>query len=250
MNPMKTPHRLSCLCVLSLVALGGCLGQSVSVSVADGEPPAKSDTVQVADKQTVQPNEDAKDMPGEENLKVATFGAGCFWCVEAVFQRLKGVESVESGYSGGHVENPTYEQVCSKTTGHAEVCQLRYDPEQVSFEELLEVFWKTHDPTTLNRQGNDSGPQYRSVIYYHDEKQKKLAHEYKHKLDASGAWPDPIVTEISPFTTFYKAEGYHQNYYNLNRYQGYCQFVIVPKLEKFKKVFKDKLKKDDDTNKP
>jgi peptide-methionine (S)-S-oxide reductase len=175
-------------------------------------------------------------------LAVATFGAGCFWCVEAVFQRLDGVESVTSGYSGGPTPNPTYQEVCTGTTGHAEVCQIRYDPMKISFEDLLEVFWKTHDPTTLNRQGNDEGTQYRSVVFYHDNQQKALAEAYKKKLDEAGIWPNPIVTEISPLINFYKAEDYHQNYFNDNPYQGYCRVVIQPKVEKLKKVFADKLK--------
>jgi peptide-methionine (S)-S-oxide reductase len=177
-------------------------------------------------------------------LEYATFGSGCFWCTEAVFQRLEGVIAVESGYSGGKVPNPTYEEVCTGTTGHAEVTQITYDPAKITFDELLEVFWKTHDPTTLNRQGNDVGTQYRSAIFYHDEKQKGLAEKYKKELDASGAWKNPIITEISPFTTFYKAESYHQNYYNDNKNQPYCMFVIGPKLDKFEKVFKNKMKKE------
>ena len=177
------------------------------------------------------------------NLEKATFGAGCFWCTEAVFQRLEGVVSVESGYSGGKIANPTYEQVCTGTTGHAEVTQITYDPSKTSFVELLEVFWKTHDPTTLNRQGNDAGTQYRSAIFYHDEKQKGLAEKYRKELDASGSWKDPIITEISPFKEFFKAENYHQNYYNDNKYKPYCMFVIGPKLDKFERVFKSKMKK-------
>jgi len=177
-----------------------------------------------------------------ENLEKATFGSGCFWCTEAVFERLNGVQKVVSGYAGGTVENPTYEEVCSGTTGHAEVTQITYDPKVITFDELLEVFWKTHDPTTLNRQGNDVGPQYRSVIFYHNEEQKQLAEKYKEELNKSGAWDNPIITEISPFTKFYSAEGYHQDYYNNNPNQGYCAFVIAPKVEKFEKVFKDKLK--------
>lgn len=174
----------------------------------------------------------------------ATFGAGCFWCVEAIFQRLEGVLHVESGYAGGHVKNPTYEQVCQKNTGHAEVCQIVYDPAKISYEELLEVFWKTHDPTTPNRQGNDVGPQYRSVIFYHNEQQKQLAEKYKAALEAEKVFDKPIVTEIVPLNgNYYKAEAYHQNYYNNNPYQGYCAFVIAPKLEKFQKIFKHKLKK-------
>lgn len=173
----------------------------------------------------------------------ATFGSGCFWCTEAIFENLNGVHSVVSGYAGGHVLNPTYEEVCTGTTGHAEVTQITYDPSLISYDELLEIFWKTHDPTTLNRQGNDVGPQYRSVIFYHNEEQKKLAEKYKTELDKSGAWDKPIVTEISPLTNFFPAEKYHQDYYNNNPNQGYCAFVIAPKLEKFRKVFKDKLKK-------
>ena len=173
----------------------------------------------------------------------ATFGAGCFWCVEAVFQQLEGVLKVTSGYSGGHVVNPTYEQVCSKTTGHVEVCQVVYDPQKITFDDLLQVFWKTHDPTTIDQQGNDRGPQYRSVIFFHDEKQKKLSEEYKAELNKSGAWPSPVVTSIEPLKNFYTAEDYHQNYYNANADQMYCRYVIQPKLEKFEKVFKDKLKK-------
>lgn len=175
-------------------------------------------------------------------MELATFGSGCFWCTEAVFQRLKGVESVVSGYAGGHVVNPTYQQVCGGNTGHAEVIQVAYDPAVVRYEDLLEVFWKTHDPTTVDQQGNDFGPQYRSVIFYHNDIQKKLAEDYKQKLDAAGIWSRPIVTEISPFTNFYKAEGYHQDYYNQNPNQGYCAYIIRPKVEKLEKVFRDRLK--------
>jgi peptide-methionine (S)-S-oxide reductase len=172
----------------------------------------------------------------------ATFGTGCFWCSEAVFQELKGVIKVTSGYSGGHVANPTYEQVCSKTTGHAEVVEVIYDPSVITYDELLEVFWQTHDPTTLNRQGNDVGPQYRSVIFYHNDAQKQKAEHYKDALDRSGAWANPIVTTIEPFRNFYPAENYHQDYYRLNGQAPYCYYVIRPKLEKFEKVFKNKLK--------
>jgi peptide-methionine (S)-S-oxide reductase len=178
----------------------------------------------------------------QPETELATFGAGCFWCVEAVFQQLQGVISVASGYAGGEVENPTYQQVCTGTTGHAEVCQIRFDPQQISYDQLLEVFWKTHDPTTLNRQGNDVGTQYRSVIFYHDDQQRALAERRKRELDEAGIWPDPIVTEISPYQTMYPAEDYHQNYYRENPGQGYCQFVIRPKVEKFRKVFGDQLK--------
>jgi peptide-methionine (S)-S-oxide reductase len=179
-----------------------------------------------------------------EGKNVATFGAGCFWCVEAVFQRLNGVEKVESGYAGGKVANPSYKDVCTGLTGHAEVCNITYDPKKVSFEELLEVFWKTHDPTTLNRQGNDVGTQYRSSIFYHNAEQKAAAEKYKKELDASGAFDRPIVTSVEPYTEFYEAEDYHQNYFNQNGYQPYCQFVVKPKVEKFEKVFKGKLKKE------
>lgn len=174
--------------------------------------------------------------------EIATFGNGCFWCTEAIFQQLKGVSKVTSGYSGGHVENPTYEEVCSKTTGHAEAIQIEFDPAVITYDELLEVFWQTHDPTTLNRQGNDVGPQYRSVVFYHNETQKKKAEEYKAALDKSGAFSKPIVTSIEPFKNFYAAEDYHQNYFKLNGRAPYCQFVIKPKVEKFEKVFKSKLK--------
>jgi len=183
--------------------------------------------------------------PKETNHRseTATFGAGCYWCTEAQFQQLKGVEKVESGFSGGHVDNPTYKQVCTGTTGHAEVCNITYDPSVISFDELLAAFWTCHDPTTLNRQGNDVGTQYRSVIFYHNDAQKQKAEEYKKKLNDEKAWDKPVVTEIAPFKAFYKAEDYHQNYYNENGEQPYCHFVIGPKVEKFKVVFKDKLKK-------
>ena len=175
-------------------------------------------------------------------MEKATFGAGCFWCIEAVFQDLAGVESVVSGYMGGKIKNPTYREVCSGRTGHAEVAQITYDPSIISFTDLLEVFWKTHDPTTLNRQGNDVGSQYRSAVFYHNEEQKQLAEKYKQELDASGAFGKPIVTEITEAETFFPAEDYHQNYFKNNPGEGYCSFVIRPKVEKFKKVFGDKLK--------
>jgi len=183
------------------------------------------------------------EVSNKQGLETATFGSGCFWCTEAIFLNVEGVEKVESGYSGGKVKNPSYKEVCSGLTGHAEVIQLTYDPKKITYEELLEIFWKTHDPTTLNKQGADEGTQYRSVVYYHNEEQKKLAEFYKKKLDDAKVFNDPIVTEISPFTIFYKAENYHQNYYNLNSSAPYCSFVIQPKLEKFKKVFKEKAKK-------
>lgn len=174
-------------------------------------------------------------------MKTATFGGGCFWCVEAIFQKVEGVKSVVSGYSGGHVDNPSYKEVTGGRTGHAEVVQITYDPDKVTFDELLEIFWKTHDPTTPNRQGNDVGPQYRSVVFYHDDEQKLLAEKYKEELDKASIYSNPIVTEIVPFTKFYKAEDYHQNYFNQNSNQPYCAYVIQPKIEKFRKVFKDKI---------
>jgi peptide-methionine (S)-S-oxide reductase len=172
----------------------------------------------------------------------ATFGTGCFWCTEAIFERLNGVIKVISGYGGGNVPNPTYEEVCTGTTGHAECCQVIYDPSKVSYDELLEVFWKTHDPTTLNRQGNDVGTQYRSVIFYHSPEQKEKAEHYKAELDTSGAFNKPIVTAIEPYKNFYSAEDYHQKYYEYNGGQMYCRLVIAPKVDKFEKVFKNKLK--------
>ena len=178
-----------------------------------------------------------KDSTMNKNLDTATLGAGCFWCVEAIFQDLKGVHKVESGYSGGQVENPTYEEVCTGTTGHVEVARIIFDPEKISFEQLLEVFWHTHDPTTLNRQGADVGTQYRSVIFYHNEKQKEIAEISKQKTDSSGLWNSPIVTEVSPLKEYYTAEKYHQDYFNNNTNKPYCSAVIAPKLQKFFKEF-------------
>ena len=176
-------------------------------------------------------------------LETATFGAGCFWCVEAVFLQLEGVHEVVSGYTGGTTVNPTYEAVCMGMTGHAEVIQIQFDPDVISYEELLEVLWHTHDATTLNRQGADVGTQYRSAIYYYTEAQRHIAEKSKADMDASDMWDDPIVTEITPAEVFYPAEDYHQNYFQLNPNQPYCHFVIHPKMRKFTKDFKDKLKK-------
>ena len=178
----------------------------------------------------------------DKKLDTATFGAGCFWCVEAVFQNIKGVEKVESGYTGGTVDNPTYEQVCTGRTGHAEVARLYFDPEVVSYEQLLEVLWHSHNPTTLNSQGADHGTQYRSAIFYNNDEQKRIAEESKKKTDASGLWDDPIVTEITPLGKYYPAEDYHQNYYNNNSNKPYCSVVIAPKLAKLKKDFPNLLK--------
>jgi peptide-methionine (S)-S-oxide reductase len=179
----------------------------------------------------------------ETKLDSTILGAGCFWCVEAVFQRVPGVKKIISGYSGGQVKYPSYKEVCEGTTGHAEVIKLVYNPAEVSFETLLSVFWQTHDPTTLNRQGNDVGTQYRSAIFYLNENQKNIAEKIKKDLDTSGAFKAPIVTEISAYSNFYEAEDYHQNYYNQNSSQGYCQYVIAPKLEKFEKVFGNQFRK-------
>lgn len=179
-----------------------------------------------------------------QKTETITLGGGCFWCTEAIFQRVKGITKVESGYSGGKISRPTYREVSSGLTGHAEVIQLSYDPQEISLENILEIFWKTHDPTTLNRQGADIGTQYRSVIFYHNEQQKQTATEIKQLLEQAQIWDKPIVTEISAFTNFYVAENYHQNYFDDNPNQPYCQFVIVPKLQKFTKLF-SKYKKDD-----
>jgi peptide-methionine (S)-S-oxide reductase len=179
------------------------------------------------------------DSPRRE---VATLGGGCFWCLEAVYVELRGVEKVESGYSGGTVPDPTYRQVCTGTTGHAEVVQVTFDPEVVSFWEILEVFFTIHDPTTLNRQGADFGPQYRSAILYHDEEQRRVAEEVISELEAERVWDDPIVTEVTPFEVFYVAEDYHQEYFRNNGYQPYCQVVIAPKVAKFRKQYLERLK--------
>jgi peptide-methionine (S)-S-oxide reductase len=187
-------------------------------------------------------DKDKEKTDEKPKVETATLGGGCFWCVEAVFEEVKGVLAVESGYTGGKTENPTYKDICTGTTGHAEVCQIRFEPSVITFKDILEVFFKTHDPTTLNRQGNDKGTQYRSVIYYHSKEQKELAEKIKKELNEAGAFKDPIVTEISPLGKYYKAEDYHQDYYKNNPGQGYCAFVIAPKMDKFRKVFKDKLK--------
>ncbi len=174
--------------------------------------------------------------------ETVTLGAGCFWCVEAIFSRVNGVIKVESGYSGGHVVNPTYQEVCTGNTGHAEVVQVTFNPDIIPFAKILEIYFKTHDPTTLNRQGDDIGTQYRSVIFYHNEEQMVTAIEIKNQLEAAGIWSKPIITAIEPYKNFYKAEDYHQSYYEGNRNQSYCRMVITPKLEKFEKVFSDYLK--------
>jgi methionine-S-sulfoxide reductase len=213
------------------------LGATILLAIAyaeNAEMPKPNDQASASRPNESQPH-------GNSNLEQVTFGSGCFWCTEAVFRELKGVESVESGYSGGRLENPTYEQVSSGLTGHAEVIQVTYDPAVISFTDLLRVFWQTHDPTTLNRQGHDVGTQYRSAVFYHTDAQRKLADEYKQQLDASGTFAAPIVTEITPFKSFYPAEKYHHDYYEQNPGERYCQYVIRPKVEKFRKEFADLL---------
>jgi peptide-methionine (S)-S-oxide reductase len=200
-----------------------------------------TDSVRLAAGQD-KPTRDVEDASKPDKLKMATFGAGCFWCTEALFERVKGVKKVVSGYSGGTVENPTYQQVCTGQTGHAEAVQITFDPAIISYADLLEIFWKTHDPTTLNQQGPDVGTQYRSAVFYHNQEQKKIAEAYKQQLDESKAFEKPIVTEITKFTNFYSAEKYHQDYFELNRSQPYCRRYISPKIEKLDRMFRDKLK--------
>jgi peptide-methionine (S)-S-oxide reductase len=179
---------------------------------------------------------------GSSRTEVATLGGGCFWCLEAVYQELRGVEKVESGYSGGDVPNPTYRQVCSETTGHAEVVQVTFDPDEVSYRDILEVYFTIHDPTTLNRQGADVGTQYRSVIFYHTEEQKRTAEEVISEIESEGIWNSPIVTEVVPLDEFYVAEDYHQDYFRNNGFQPYCQVIIAPKVAKFRKQHLERLK--------
>jgi peptide-methionine (S)-S-oxide reductase len=178
-----------------------------------------------------------------KNLETATLGAGCFWCVEAVFDDLQGVELVESGYSGGHTENPTYKEVCSETTGHAEVVQVKFNPEEISFKEILQVFFTVHDPTQLNRQGNDIGTSYRSAIFYHSDEQKRVAEETIREIEAEGIYDDKIVTEITPFDKFYIAENYHQEYFANNPNQPYCAAIVAPKVAKFRQKYVSRLKR-------
>jgi peptide-methionine (S)-S-oxide reductase len=234
------------------VLLGILLGLLVALYLGGKyvKPESSSETATAVKPPTqTTPNPAAKDVAEPaivpEGMAIATFGSGCFWCTEAVFQRLKGVHSVVSGYSGGTVKNPTYQQVSTGTTGHAEAIQVTYDPAAASYEDLLEIFWQTHDPTTQDRQGDDVGTQYRSVIFYHSDAQKRLAEQYKNKLDNSGAFDRPIVTQIVPFSEFFRAEEYHQNYYNQNSQKSYCRVVIGPKLAKLKKVFQAKLKSEE-----
>ncbi len=183
----------------------------------------------------------SQDLNTNSGLEVATLGGGCFWCLEAVYQRTQGVHQVVSGYTGGQVKNPTYREICTGQTGHAEVIQVHFDPKEISYGDILYIFWRIHDPTTLNRQGNDVGTQYRSAIFYHDDTQKAIAEQSKQETEASDLWSDAIVTEISPLTEFYVAEDYHQNYYNDNPNQPYCVYVVDPKVKKFEKEFKNRL---------
>jgi peptide-methionine (S)-S-oxide reductase len=189
-------------------------------------------------------NQQSKDTESRNGTEVATLAGGCFWCLEAVYEQLKGVESVVSGYAGGHVPNPTYRQVTSGRTGHAEVVQVTYDPDVVSYRDLLGVFFTIHDPTTLNRQGADVGTQYRSAIFYHDEEQKEIAEDVIREMEGAGVWDDPIVTQVEPLDAFYRAEDYHQEYYRNNPYQPYCQVVIRPKVAKFRQTYMDRLEKE------
>ena len=218
------------------LAVAATLGGAFSTSPLHAEPAANAGDATASQKHK------------EKKVEVATFGNGCFWCTEAVFEELKGVESAVSGYSGGRIPNPTYEQVCTGGTGHAEVIQITYDPQVITFPELLEVFWKTHDPTTLNQQGADHGTQYRSAVFYHSDEQREQAEHYLKKLDESEAFDAPIVTEITKFDKFYPAEDYHQQYFAANSRAPYCRAVVKPKLVKFRKAFKDKLKVNDKAN--
>ena len=230
------PHCYRWLIAVLLVAFAGCSNATT----------AQEKVAEVQDEQTTSTPTTVTDGTTNEektvSLQTATFGGGCFWCVESVFLRLEGVETVTSGYMGGHIDNPTYKQICTGATGHAEVIQIQFDPEKIAFEELLAVFWATHDPTTLNRQGNDVGTQYRSAVFYHDDQQRAIAEESKEKLDASRFYRRPAVTEITPASTMFPAEDYHQDYFNQNPNDRYCNLVVPEKLDKLKKLFGSKLK--------
>jgi peptide-methionine (S)-S-oxide reductase len=220
---------------LSLFALLSCAQKGPAIKT----PAIKKDTMTF-----IEETDKVKNNPTLPAVETATLANGCFWCTEAIFEQLDGVIAAVSGYTGGENPNPTYKEVCTGETGHAECLQITYNPTKISFDELLEVFWETHDPTTLNRQGADVGTQYRSGVFYHNEEQKQKAEKYKAELNKSGAFDNPIVTEITPFTEFYPAEDYHQQYFELNENQNpYCKMVVRPKVDKFQKVFKDKLKK-------
>lgn len=236
MNPQPTSkHPQQTRRTIAILAIGACLGVTIFMSNSPFNSHAEEGNGSKAA---------ATDLaaPADAKLQQATFGGGCFWCTEAVYQELKGVYKVTSGYSGGRKENPTYKDISTGLTGHAEVIQIDFDPQQIAFAELLEVFWQTHDPTTLNRQGADVGTQYRSVVFFHNDEQKASAEAYKQKLNTAKAFRDPIVTEISPLGNFYAAEDYHQNYFAENGRQPYCRAVITPKVDKVRKIFADKLK--------
>ncbi len=255
--PRSQPCRPLVSCVAAVccaVAVVGCSSSTPdSESLAPPVAAATADEKTEAEVAETKPTADSSDSttaaaPTTGQTQTITLGAGCFWCVEAVFERIEGVTAVRSGYSGGLIENPSYEAVCTGTTGHAEVVQLDYDPAITSFEEVLQIFFTSHDPTTLNRQGADVGTQYRSAIFYHSEEQKQTAEKVIAELNASNAFSNPIVTEVTPFKTFYEAEDYHQDYFELNGRAPYCRMVIVPKVEKVKKVFAEKLKPAAKTN--
>jgi peptide-methionine (S)-S-oxide reductase len=235
---------LSWLTLAAGLGIAGCVAQEPpstpsAPSAAPPEPPANKIPI-VTEEKKMERTQAVTPPPGRE---IATLAGGCFWCTEAIFDQLKGVESVESGYSGGQVANPTYKEVCNGATGHAEAIQITFDPKVISYRELLEVFLTTHDPTTLNRQGNDVGTQYRSAIFTHSEEQKRVAQEVIQEFNQKRIWPNPIVTEVTPFTNFYVAEDYHQEYFANNGGQPYCRFVIEPKVVKFREKHRDKLKK-------
>ena len=225
-----------------LVLSSGCTAETngQTKKLADAELVGVGQTADIQDTESSKSTDGTR---GKKKMQTATFGAGCFWCVEAVFLELDGVESVVSGYMGGKVENPTYKQVCTGRTGHAEVVQIEFDENKISFDVLLQVFWQTHDPTTRNRQGPDVGTQYRSVVFYHNDEQRELTEKYKQRLNKEKVFRRNVVTEISPAEKFYVAEDYHQDFFNNNPNQPYCRALIPPKLEKLKKVFGDKLKK-------
>ena len=228
------------VCLFALCV--ACTRQETTTTAPVSEPDSTNVNETVASEIPKTITSEIPDTMTESTTEKATFGGGCYWCTEAVFQRLKGVDGIVSGFMGGQVEDPSYEAVCSGTTGHAECIQFNYDPSVIAFKDLLEVFWKTHDPTTLNRQGADVGTQYRSVVFFHSDEQKEIAEKYKQKLNDENAFGKPVVTEISEASKFYAALAKHQNYYNDNPGQGYCSFVIRPKVDKVEKVFADKLK--------
>lgn len=234
-----------CILLMVGVALTGC-GQSPLPTQETPLPPTSNSTAEIIPRYTDQQEvktQKVKTMSSENSqTETATFGSGCFWCTEAVFRELKGVQTVKSGYSGGSVLNPTYELVTTGQTGHAEVIQVTFDPAQISYADLLRVFWQTHDPTTLNRQGADKGTQYRSIVLYHSDEQMQIAQAYKQQLQESGNYKDPIVTQIEPFKAFFPAESYHHEYFDRNPEASYCQFIIRPKVEKFRSQFSELLK--------